>query len=160
MSDADAAATDPLADVDLGAGPILLFDGVCNLCSGVVRFVAPRDPNADLRFASLQSEVGQALLDRFDLPTAAFDSFVLVEGGDCYTKSTAALRTAAYLRAPWSALAALRVVPRPLRDAVYDLVAASRYRVFGRKEQCLMPTPAVSERFVDGGVGPAGDQTT
>lgn len=159
MSDGGAAAADPLADVDLDAGPILLFDGVCTLCSGVIRFVVPRDPSADLRFASLQSDVGQALLDRFDLPTTEFDSFVLVEGDDCYTKSTAALRTAASLRSPWSALAALRVVPRPLRDAVYDLVAASRYRVFGRKEQCLVPTPAVRERFVDG-VGPAGGQTT
>lgn len=155
----DDATADPLADVDLDAGPILLFDGVCNLCSGVVRFVVPRDPDADLRFASLQSGVGQALLDRFDLSTAAFDSFVLVEGDDCYTTSTAALRTATYLRPPWSALAALRVVPRPLRDAAYDLVATSRYRVFGRKEQCLMPTPAVRERFVDGGVSPAGGQT-
>lgn len=148
----DADGSDPLADVDLDAGPIVLFDGVCNLCSGVVRFVVPRDSTGDLRFASLQSPVGQALLRRFDRPTDEFGSVVLVEGEDCYTKSTAALRVAHYLDAPWSWLWATRIVPRFLRDAVYDLVAATRYDVFGRTDRCTIPAPGVRERFLDGGV--------
>lgn len=155
MTEADAE--DPLADVDLDAGPILLFDGVCNLCSGVVRFLAPRDPDGRLQFASLQSPVGRALLARFDRPTDEFDSLVLVEGDDHYVKSAAALRVARHLRAPWSWLAALRVVPRPVRDAVYDLVARSRYRVFGRKDRCMIPSPGLRERFLESGVGAEND---
>lgn len=160
MGESEADDDDPVANVDFEAGPVLLFDGVCNLCSGVVQFLIPRDPEGIVRFASLQSDVGQALLDRCGLPTDEFDSFVLVDDTDSYTKSAAAIQTAQYLRPPWSMLAALRVVPRPLRDLVYDLVAASRYRVFGRREQCLMPTPELRDRFIDGGIGPMDGQTT
>jgi predicted DCC family thiol-disulfide oxidoreductase YuxK len=158
--DAPDADGSPLADVDLDAGPIVLFDGVCNLCSGVVRFLVPRDPDGVLRFASLQSPVGQALLERFDLPTEAFDSFVLVDGEDCHTKSAAALRVARRLDAPWSWLWTARVVPRPLRDAVYDLVAATRYDVFGRTDRCMVPEPGVRERFLGDGIEAASEGST
>jgi predicted DCC family thiol-disulfide oxidoreductase YuxK len=158
-TDAEDGADDPLADIDLDAGPILLFDGVCNLCSGVVRFLAPRDPTGRIRFASLQSPVGRALLERGDRPTDEFDSIVLVEGEDHYVKSTAALRVAHHLRAPWSWLAALRVVPRPLRDAVYALVARSRYRIFGRKDHCVMPAADLRERFIENGIESTAGQT-
>jgi predicted DCC family thiol-disulfide oxidoreductase YuxK len=134
---------------DVPDGPVVLFDGVCNLCNGVVRFVVPRDEAGRVKFAALQSDAGQALLRAFDLPTSDFDSFVLVDDGECYTKSAAALRLASYLDGPVSWLSALRVVPRPLRDAVYDLVAAYRYRVFGRKDQCMMPTPDIEARFLE-----------
>jgi predicted DCC family thiol-disulfide oxidoreductase YuxK len=130
-------------------GPVVLFDGVCNLCNGVVRFVVPRDEAGQVRFAALQSDAGQALLRAFDLPTGDFDSFVLVDDGEYYTKSAAALRLASYLDGPVSWLAAFGVLPRPVRDAVYDLVAAHRYRVFGRKEQCMVPTPDLEARFLE-----------
>jgi len=135
---------------DAPDGPVVLFDGVCNLCTGVVRFVVPRDEAGRVRFAALQSEPGQELLAACGLPTSDFDSLVLVDDGEYYTKSAAALRLAGYLDGPVSLLAWLRAVPRPLRDAVYDAVADHRYRVFGRKDRCMMPTPDVEERFLDG----------
>lgn len=130
-------------------GPVVLFDGVCNLCNGVVQFLIRRDPEGRFRFAPLQSEVGQNVLERFGLPTDALETFVLVEGDECYTKSTAALRTARHLGGAYALLYHLRYVPRPLRDAVYDLVAASRYRLFGRKDQCMVPSPEIEDRFLD-----------
>ncbi|MFB6105545.1 MAG: thiol-disulfide oxidoreductase DCC family protein [Halobacteriaceae archaeon] len=138
-----------MADAVPDDHPVVLFDGVCNLCTGFVTFLIPRDPEGVLRFASLQSEVGAAALDRFDLPTGEFDSIVLVEGDDYYTKSSAALRIAYHLGGVYRLLYALRVVPRPVRDAVYDLVANHRYQVFGRKDACMVPTPDVQSRFLD-----------
>lgn len=142
----------PNADRVIAAtdGPILLFDGVCNLCHGVVRFVVDHDSAGRVSFAPLDSPVGRALLARFGLATAETDSVVLIEGDRASLKSTAALRLARYLDAPWSFAARLQAVPRPLRDAVYDAVAASRYRVFGRKDRCPIPDPETRERFLDG----------
>ena len=131
--------------------PTILFDGVCNLCNGAVRFVAERDPHAVFRFASLQSEAGQALLRQHGLETEDFDSVVLVDGARVFTRSAAALAIAARLSGPWPALSAFRVLPAFLRDAVYDLVARHRYRVFGRTEQCMVPTPEMRARFLQGG---------
>ena len=133
------------------SGPVILFDGVCNLCNGAVRFVAQRDPRGVFRFASLQSEAGQALLRLHGLRTGDFDSVVLVDDAGVRTKSSAALAVAARLSGPWPALSAFRLVPRPLRDAVYDLVARHRYRVFGRTDQCMIPTPELRARFLEGG---------
>lgn len=130
-------------------GPILLFDGVCNLCTGVVQFLIPRDPEGKLRYGSLQSDAGQHLLERFGLPTDSLDTFVLVEGERCYTRSTAALRVAKHLGRPYSWLYPLRYVPRPVRDAVYGLVARYRYRVFGKKDQCMLPPPDWESRFIE-----------
>ncbi|WP_455448479.1 thiol-disulfide oxidoreductase DCC family protein [Natrinema thermotolerans] len=129
--------------------PIVLFDGVCNLCNGVVQFIVPRDPAGKIHFASLQSDVGQDLLAAHDLPTDALESIVLVEGDDCYVKSAAVARIAAHLGGVYALLSALRYLPRPIRDRAYDFVAARRYRWFGRKEQCLMPTGDVRTRFLE-----------
>jgi predicted DCC family thiol-disulfide oxidoreductase YuxK len=134
--------------------PVVLFDGVCNLCSGAVQFVVEHDPEGRFRFASLQSEVGQELLVEAGLPTDDFDSFVLIEDGEVYTKSAGALRVARHLERPWSLLWTFRFLPRLFRDLGYDLVARYRYAVFGRKDQCLVPTPELRDRFLDGGVGP------
>lgn len=130
-------------------GPVLLFDGVCNLCNGFVQWVIERDPAGEFSFAALQSDAGQTLLERHDLPTADFDTVVLVEGDDYFTKSTAALRVARRLGLPYSLLYAFVVVPRFLRDRVYDLVAEHRYRVFGRRDSCMMPTPERRDRFLE-----------
>ena len=139
--------------------PVVLFDGVCNLCSGSVRFLIEHDSGATLRFAPLQSDVAGDLLDAVGLHDYDFDTIVLVEGEEYYTKSDAALRIARHLGRPWSLLWAFRYVPRLLRDAVYDIVASSRYAVFGRKEQCMVPTPEVRDRFLamDGMPGTGSD---
>ena len=132
----------------MNPNPILLFDGVCNLCNGVVQFVIRHDPAGRFRFAALQSEAGQALLKQFSLPTSQFDSFVYVKDGQFYTESTAALLVARDLGGAWSLLWGLIVVPRFLRDAVYRLVARNRYRVFGKQDACMIPTPELRARFL------------
>jgi len=143
------------AGVDSGAtateidGPVLLFDGVCNLCNGFVRFVIRFDEAGTFRFAPLQSDVGQALLDRHDLPTEEFDSVVLIEDGEYATKSTAALRVARRLDGPWPLAYPFVYLPEGLRDWVYDFVADNRYRVFGKKDACPVPDPEIRERFLD-----------
>ncbi|MFB6122198.1 MAG: thiol-disulfide oxidoreductase DCC family protein [Haloferacaceae archaeon] len=139
------------SDVDVGEGPVLLFDGVCNLCTGAVKFVVPRDSDGKIRFASLQSDVGRRLLDRCGRSPDDRSTVVLVEGDDCYTKSAAAIRVARHLGWPYAALGALRVLPRPVRDAVYDFVAAHRYDWFGERESCMVPAAGVSDRFLDAG---------
>lgn len=129
--------------------PVLLFDGVCNLCNGAVRFVIRRDRAARFRFAALQSRSGQALLRRFALPQAELETLVLVEGTRAFTRSAAALRAARRLDGAWPLLYALMVIPRPVRDAVYDFVARRRYRWFGRRDECMVPTPELRARFLD-----------
>jgi predicted DCC family thiol-disulfide oxidoreductase YuxK len=129
--------------------PIVLFDGVCKFCNAGVNFLIDRDPDARLRFAALQSAAGQQLLRRFHLPTSDFDTFVLIEGRHCLTRSTAALRIALLLGGRWRLLFPLALVPPFLRDAVYDLIARNRYRWFGRLDSCRMPTPDLKRRFLD-----------
>ncbi len=128
---------------------ILLFDGVCNLCRASVRFVLARDPAGRFRFASLQSERARRLLAPHRLPAEALSSVVLLENGRAYTRSTAVLRVARRLRPPWPLLYATVVVPRPLRDALYDFVARHRLRWFGRRDVCSLPAPGARERFLD-----------
>lgn len=126
----------------------MLFDGLCNLCSGAVDFIIDRDPRAELRFAALQSDAARPLLARCGLPAEHPGSIVLVEDGRCYRRSTAALRIARRLTFPWPLLYALLLVPRPLRDAVYDWVARNRYGWFGKRDRCRTPTPDLRSRFL------------
>ncbi|MCZ6792232.1 MAG: DCC1-like thiol-disulfide oxidoreductase family protein [Planctomycetota bacterium] len=118
---------------------IVLFDGECSLCSRSVQFVVDRDPRQRFRFAPLQSETGRELLQRFSLGDD-LSSVVLVEGERCFLRSTAALRIARRLRGLWPLLYALIIVPRPLRDAIYDWIAANRHRLLGGKTECRLPT--------------------
>jgi predicted DCC family thiol-disulfide oxidoreductase YuxK len=129
--------------------PVILFDGECNLCNGFVRFVLPRDSAGRFKFASLQSPFGQQLLSGHSLPTNTLDSVVLAEEGRVYSRSTAVLRILRHISGPWPLLYAFTLVPRPLRDAVYDFIGRNRYRWFGRRESCLMPTPENRNRFLD-----------
>jgi len=131
-----------------GDRPVVLFDGVCNLCSGWVAFAIARDPAACLRFAAMQSEFGQEFLRRRGLAVDRFESFYLIDGGRLYQKSDAFLRMARYLRRPWPLFRAARVVPPPLRDWLYDRIARNRYRLFGRREACLVPAADVADRFI------------
>jgi predicted DCC family thiol-disulfide oxidoreductase YuxK len=128
--------------------PVILFDGVCNLCNGLVSFVIARDPAGRFQFAALQSDAARQLLGALTTIAPLPDSLVLVEDGRVFTRSAAALRVARGLRFPWPLAYGLVVVPRPLRDWVYDLVARNRYRWFGRRDLCLIPTPDVRVRFL------------
>ena len=132
-----------------GDHAVVLFDGVCNLCNGAVNFIIDRDPDGYFRFAPLQSDVAEQLLAGTDAADAPLDTIVLVEDGAAYVRSTAALRIARRLSGLWPLLSAFLVVPRPLRDAVYDWIAANRYRWFGRREQCRVPTPGLKDRFLE-----------
>lgn len=130
---------------------IVLFDGHCNLCCGSVRFISDRDPHARFRFASLQSKAAGKLLALHGGLVQPADpaSAVLLQHGRAYTRSAAALRIARGLRFPWSLCYVLILLPRPLRDALYSFVAARRYRWFGRRESCMIPTPDLRGRFVE-----------
>lgn len=130
------------------AKAIILFDGVCNLCNGAVNFIIDRDPQANFRFASLQSAEGQALLKKYELPQEGFKSLVLVRGDKVYQKSSAALRIARKLTFPWPLAFGFWLVPKFLRDGVYSLVAHNRYRWFGRQDSCRMPEPHLKARFL------------
>lgn len=136
-------------DVDTGGfnRPVLLIDGVCNLCNSLARFVAVR--NDEFLFASLQSDTGKGILHKHDLPTDEMETFVLVEDGECYTKSTAALLLFKRLGFPYSLLYPFILVPSFLRNPVYDLVATLRYRIFGKKDECEIPDTDYSDRFLD-----------
>ena len=128
---------------------LILFDGVCNLCNGFVQFVIERDPPGRFQFAALQSDAARRVLGVHGAPASAGDSVVLVEEGRVYTGSTAALRIARGLRFPWPVVGVLLVVPRPLRDLIYAGVARRRYRWFGQREHCMVPTAATRSRFID-----------
>ena len=128
--------------------PILLFDGHCNLCNAWVQFIVKRNPAKTIRFASLQSIAGRALLDEHKIAQDYLDSLVLIEEERFSVSSSAALRTLSYLSTWESQLKLLLVLPRPLRDFVYRFVAKYRYKWFGRREQCMIPTAELNERFL------------
>lgn len=126
---------------------IVLFDGVCNLCNGVVQFIITEDKAGVFQFASQQSEIGQALLEAHQLP--AMNTVVLIDGVKVYTRSDAVLEIMKRLPTPWSWLGGLKIIPNFLRDAVYKLIARYRYNIFGRREACWLPTPELRARFLD-----------
>ena len=130
--------------------PLLLFDGVCNLCSGVVRFVLPRDRDGAIRFAPIQSPLGTRLLLAHGIDPADPQSLLFLADGRAHLRSDAAIEVARRLRFPWRAAAALRAIPRAWRDALYDVAARNRYRWFGRRDRCFVPTPDERNRFLDG----------
>ncbi|MUV38332.1 Alpha-N-acetylgalactosaminidase [Lentibacillus sp. JNUCC-1] len=126
---------------------IVLFDGVCHFCDASVQFIIKRDPHRHFKFASLQSEVGERLLLEYGVPQDT-DSFVLIDQGRAFIQSTAALKMCRYLRFPWKIFYAFLLVPRPIRDFFYNVVAKNRYRWFGKKEACTLPTVEDKERFL------------
>jgi predicted DCC family thiol-disulfide oxidoreductase YuxK len=126
---------------------IVLFDGVCNFCSDAVNFIIDRDPENKFKFAPQQSEIGQELRAKYNIDES-IDSIVLIEDDQAFTHSTAALRIAKGLSGVWSGAYMFIVIPRPLRDLYYELFAKYRYRLFGKKEACMIPTPEVRARFL------------
>lgn len=134
-------------------GPIVLFDGVCNLCAGAVRFIIPRDRRGRFRFAALQSDAARAILEGVGAPipesAASPPSLVLVSEGRTHVRSGAALRIAAGLDRGWPVLAVFLVIPAPLRDLAYRFVARNRYRWFGKETACDVPRIDEARRFID-----------
>ena len=127
---------------------IILFDGVCNFCNATINFVIERDKAGHFKFAPLQSEIGERLMAEHRIDGIETDSVILVEDGEAYTHSDAALRIARRLDGFWSWAYTFRIVPRLIRDTAYRLFAKNRYRLFGRQDACMMPTPEIRARFL------------
>ncbi|MEI6408881.1 MAG: thiol-disulfide oxidoreductase DCC family protein [Bacteroidota bacterium] len=128
--------------------PILLFDGVCNLCNASVQWVLLRDRKGVFRFAAQQSETGQAKLQQFGLSPEAYDTVVLIDGDRLYTRSDAALEVLNRLGGMYRLAIVFKIIPRFIRNAVYNWVARNRYRWFGKQEQCMLPRPEWKARFI------------
>ena len=129
------------------AANVVLFDGVCNLCNGFVDFVIKRDPHGRIRFGSLQSLAGKKLVAEFEL-SQDIEYLVLVQSDRTSIKSSAALRACRHLRFPWPAAQIFLLVPRFLRDWVYDRMARNRYQLFGKRDTCRVPTEEEKSRFI------------
>lgn len=129
--------------------PIILFDGVCNLCNRSVQFVIRHDVEGRFMFASLQSETGQELLKRYQLPATEFNSFILIQDDKIYTRSDGALQVTRQLNGGWKFLYGFIIVPHFIRDRVYDWVSRNRYRWFGKREVCMVPSPELKGRFLN-----------
>jgi predicted DCC family thiol-disulfide oxidoreductase YuxK len=130
------------------AAPVILFDGVCNLCNAWVRFVVRHDPTGIFRFAAQQSPIGQAMIEEHISSSQQLSSVILITGNTVYTESSAVLETCARLAPPWSWIALVRVIPRRLRDTCYRFVVRHRYQWFGRTDTCQVPSADVRSRFI------------
>ncbi|GIO27229.1 thiol-disulfide oxidoreductase DCC family protein [Ornithinibacillus bavariensis] len=127
---------------------VILFDGVCNFCNSSVQFIIKRDPTAKFHFASLQSEIGQQLLNDYQIPKD-IDSFIYLEGEEVYVKSTAALKVSKELKGLWKLCYVFIVVPKPIRNIFYNLFAKNRYSWFGKRESCMIPSQLDRQRFLE-----------
>lgn len=127
---------------------IILFDGVCNFCNFWVNFIIDRDAADSFRFAALQSDKGQELLKKFKLNTGDFDTFILIDDEKFYKKSTAALRISKKLNGAWKIFYSLIIIPKPIRDFVYSLIANNRYKFFGKREVCRVPAEQEKNKFL------------
>ncbi|MEP6261928.1 MAG: thiol-disulfide oxidoreductase DCC family protein [Gillisia sp.] len=129
---------------------IILFDGVCNLCNDSVQLIIERDKNDVFRFASLQSEVGRKLTTERGIDPEAMDSIILIEPGIAYyEKSTAALEISKHLTGGYSLLRYFSFLPEGFRNGVYDIIAKNRYKWFGKKDECMIPTPELKAKFLE-----------
>jgi predicted DCC family thiol-disulfide oxidoreductase YuxK len=131
------------------ASNLILFDGVCNLCNRFVQFIIKRDSKGVFKFSALQSPASKALLSKAGKSTEQYVSVVYIKGGELLEKSTAVLYIAKDLGGFWSLFYVFLVIPRPIRDWVYNRVARSRYSLFGKRQECMIPTPELESRFLD-----------
>ena len=127
---------------------VIVFDGVCNLCSRSVQFIIKRDPGGVFHFAPLQSDSGAGLLNEYGLDASDVKTFLLVRKGKAYIKSDAALEIIKEFHGGWKALTILHIIPGVVRNWCYDIIASNRHRWFGRKDTCMMPTDDIKERFL------------
>ncbi|ASN04928.1 thiol-disulfide oxidoreductase DCC family protein [Virgibacillus necropolis] len=126
---------------------IVLFDGVCNFCDWSVQFIIKRDPKGHYKFASLQSNIGKMIAREHHIPSD-IDSFILVDNRKCYYKSTAALRVCKKLKGTWKMVYFFIIIPKPIRDFFYEVLAKNRYKWFGKKDSCMIPSPEMRNRFI------------
>jgi predicted DCC family thiol-disulfide oxidoreductase YuxK len=136
-------APDPLTDKEHN---LILFDGVCNLCNGAVQFIITRDKKEKFRFASLQSSLGRKFIDQSRVST---ETIMLIKNNKIYDRSSAALEIAKDLSGAWPALYIFKIVPKFLRDGIYNLIAKNRYRWFGKKDECMIPSPEIKSKFLE-----------
>ena len=129
--------------------PVILFDGVCNLCNASVQFIIKRDKKQIFRFAALQSQFGQKVVDSFNLSDKKIDSVILLENNSVKIKSEAALRIAKQLGGIYSLLYVFIILPKFFRNSVYDFIARNRYSWFGKNESCMIPTPELKRLFIE-----------
>lgn len=127
---------------------IVYFDGVCNLCNSAINFLIDQDKKQNLKFASLQSEAGEEVLRRFALPSDDYDSFLFLKGDQLFQKSEAVLEIVKLLGGAWPLLAVFKIIPRLVRDWMYTQVAQNRYKWFGKRDECRLPTPELKARFL------------
>jgi predicted DCC family thiol-disulfide oxidoreductase YuxK len=130
---------------------IILFDGVCNLCSSAVNFIIERDRNDQFRFAALRSPVGLELLEKHGIDPDKTDSIVLISNGNAFAKAEAALRISRKLSGAWKLAYGFNIIPRFIKNPVYDFIARNRYKWFGKKESCTLPTPELKQKFLADG---------
>ena len=129
--------------------PIILFDGVCNFCNSMVNFAIKRDKKNGLKFAPLQNEIAKKLLIANQSLITDLTSFVFIEKDKIYTSSSAALRVCKYLNGMWPLMYGFIIVPKFIRDAIYNLISKNRYKWFGKREECMVPTAEVRARFLN-----------
>lgn len=128
---------------------VILFDGICNLCNGIVLFIIKRDKKALFRFAALQSEVAQSLLKKYSVSNKQTDTIYYIRDTECLQKSTAILYILKDLSGAWKCLYPLIYIPKSLRDGLYLFVSRYRYRLFGKRQSCIIPTPEIKKRFME-----------
>ncbi len=127
---------------------IVIFDGVCNFCNGSVNFIIKRDPEGVFAFTPMQSDLAKELMEKHQIFNVGIDTFLLIKDGQCFIFSSAALEIAKDLTGFWYLFNILKLIPAPVRDFFYKLFARNRYKLFGRKEHCMVPTTAIRSRFV------------
>jgi predicted DCC family thiol-disulfide oxidoreductase YuxK len=128
--------------------PLILFDGVCNFCNYWVNFAIKRDRKKKLRFTPLQGETANRVLPRYNINPTALRSVILIDKDRFYTQSSAAIRICKHLDGGWKLLYGLMIIPKFIRDALYNIIARNRYKWFGKKDHCMIPSPGVKERFL------------
>ena len=127
---------------------LVLFDGVCNLCNALVQFVIRHDPKAKFRFAAIQSDIGRTIFQKYGMDPADLQTFVFISDNQIFLRSSAAIAVISRFGGAWRMCAIFWLIPRFVRDAVYSAIAKNRYRWFGRKETCMIPTPGIEKRFL------------
>ncbi len=129
--------------------PLILFDGVCNFCNYWVNFAIQRDPKKKLKFTTLQGETAKQLLPKYNINPTSLSSVILIDNDKTYTQSSAAIRICKYLHGGWKLFYGLIIIPKFIRDFFYNIIARNRYTWFGKKDECMVPTPELRERFLD-----------
>ncbi|WP_022953894.1 thiol-disulfide oxidoreductase DCC family protein [Leucothrix mucor] len=128
---------------------IVVFDGICNFCNSSVNFIIARDPEGKFSFAPMQGEAAKMLMKQHGIDNPDLDTFLLIKNGKLYQRTDAGLEIAKDLTGYWKYCRVFLILPAPLRDIFYRLLAKNRYRIFGKREVCMVPTPDVRERFLN-----------